>query len=191
LKQEIAGNTEGAVLFAAQEKCLVTWSDRAIGWANGGARPNPPLLTVINLSSTVWDASRAGVAVKMPTEERLRFADYYQLTDLHQKLSRQLDEAMVRVNRYAFLPRLNAMQAQRLIEEVNSMKILAAGHVVEDHFAVRAAKSFGIEPTGRNYDSSNASQSCKRMGDVPSFEVPSGAQADYDWYRNTLGGGSA
>lgn len=190
LKQEITANSDSAVLFAAQEKCLLIWSDRAIAWANGGARPNPPMLAEINLSSTVWDASRAGVAVKMPTEERLRFAGYYSLIDDHQKLSRQLDEAMVRVNHYAFLPHLNPMQAQSLIEEVSAMKILAAGHVVEDHFAARAGSVFGVEPPARTSGYSLVSRICNRMGAVLSFEVPKDKQADYDWYANILSGGA-
>ena len=189
LRKEITANTRSALLFAAQENCLLTWSDRAVAWAKGGARPEPPVLFEILLSSTVWDASRAGVALRMPTDERLKLAGYYNLIDQHQKLSRQLDDAVVRVNRYAPLQRLDTAQAKSLIEELNAMKPLVAGHVVEDRFAILAAAGLGVGAKGLVPEvAAPASRICGPLGGVASFEVPEDAQATYDWYTNILRG---
>ena len=144
LRNEIALNASIGLMRAETGRCLLAWVDREIAWAKGGTRPLPASISWTPLSTTVWDASRSSGVLKLSTEERLKYARYYVDVQHSETSLRQVADFTVRSDRYTMLARLNADQASRLVEEMNSGRRWMASVANSGRYTVDAAKQFGV-----------------------------------------------
>jgi hypothetical protein len=190
LNTEIAHNSTSSVTGVAEVGCLRFAFDRYIAWAKGGDRPGfaPGLYPV--MSSTAWDASRSGPVLRMPTEERLKYAEYYTRVANINSIVMQLREQAIQRERYTRLDRLDAEQSKRLIESVNGAKSMLIGAGWNEVLLTDAARRMGVEPSPVSPPLRGLiERSCSSVGaPAPTFEiqrdtsayVKSAADAMYD-----------
>jgi hypothetical protein len=190
LLEEVGANAATAVLSAEQGKCLITWAERSVAWAHGGARPKAAIPAGLDLSSIVWESSRSGAVVRMPLQERLKFAGYYGGVEEMKLLDRQVREALIRTYRYSRLEHLDARQAQSLEEEMNTVIPLLVGLVSVDRLIVHRSRPF--DAPDRHYDAREArrliEQLCGNVGAPrPAFSADGDERSDWEWYARMAG----
>ena len=193
LQAEIGANAETAVVGAEQGKCQIAWAQRSIAWAHGGPRPKAAIPAGLGMSSVVWESARSGAALRMPLQERLKFAGYYNNIDDTKLIERQVREALIRTYRYSRLQHIDAAQAQRLEEEMNTVIPLLVALVSLDRLIVHRSPAFETKPA-RGYEESRRliEQLCADAGaPKPVFSLGGDEHSDWEWYARMAGDGPA
>ena len=189
LNAEIAANSNASIYGVAELRCLVFASDRYIAWAKGGPRlPFAGGLYPL-LQSTAWDASRGGPVLRMPTEERLRYARYYGGVENARQLITGVRERSVLREQYTRLDRLDPDQAKRLIELVNGSRTVVVGTGWNEVLLTAQARKMGIEPGAVDPLARSLVESfCRTVGaPTPSFQIERDTSAYSRWALEAIG----
>ena len=145
LKAEIGQDGVNALIAASVDRCLLVAADRNILWAQGGPRPAFSTVPHPNIFSAVWEASRAGPVLRMPTKERLAYAGFYALIQDERTFGDKLVDFYSRDVRFANVAKLTPEQTSTLIQDMTSEKLIAATDMVDNVGIFKQAKNLSPE----------------------------------------------
>ena len=121
LKREIGQNVATARIAWAENLCTIKRGEALAAWAKGGPRhvPTEPR-DMSPLHTGVWDFSKTGSVARMPLEEALTFASYYdKIIAFNYNVQGQHETGRV-VGGSMLEDKLSPSQAERLLQAANS-----------------------------------------------------------------------
>lgn len=171
LKRELSDNLKTVRYARAENQCLLGIGQRLVGWAKGGPRPvMTHRATLTGLQTNVWEFSKNGPVARMPLEEGLAFARYYNLVEGYNANAATMRQIGVRTVSLSALDKLSTAQAERLIEENNSARALEMYQIDNAGHLIRSAQNLGAEMTAPSARAKeNIEALCKEAG-VPAPE---------------------
>lgn len=135
ITRELSFDLTSLQTSAAQDACIDKRLDLLEAWADGkthinsahlAAMDNRPLLR--NLRATAWDITKTGaVAAHMPVDDRLAYADVYEMIANQKDINTAQRTAWGAFGRYAGKTRLTPDEGRRLKEDVGAARAAASG----------------------------------------------------------------
>jgi hypothetical protein len=146
LKREISQNVAVARIAWAENLCTVKRGETLAAWAKGGPRHVPTEQRYMSpLRTSVWDYSKTGAVARMPLEEALAFASYYDaVIGFNDNVRGQHETGRV-VGGLSLEDKLSPSQAERLLQAANSSVSEARYQVDNAVNIIAKAEKLGAE----------------------------------------------
>jgi hypothetical protein len=146
LKREIGQNAGVARIAWAENLCTMKRGEALAAWAKGGPRPAfTERRYMTPLRTSVWEFSKTGSVARMPLEEALAFARYYDGVNLFNDNVRAQHETARVLASVMYEDKLSPSQAERLLQAANTSAAEARYQVINAVDIIKAAQKRGAE----------------------------------------------